>query len=302
MHFSPPTLKKGDCIGIVSTARKISIEEVLPAKLMFESWGLQVVFGQNLFEINHQFAGSAEQRRADFQQMIDNTDIKAIVCARGGYGTVQIIDLLDFNKFSLNPKWIIGYSDITVLHSHLHQVLNCQSIHAIMPINFPKSLESNNSTESLRKALFGEVREYNFETSNLSKSGKVEGSLVGGNLSILYSLLGSNSSIDTNDKILFIEDLDEYLYHIHRMMMNLARNGKLSGIKALLVGGMSEMKDNTIPFGKSAEEIILEFFENTSIPIIFLFPAGHIQDNYALVFGRHAQLEVLDGKAKFIQN
>jgi len=282
-------LNIGDKIGIISTARKISLEELKPSIKLLEEWGLKVVFGKNLFEEDNQFSGTVSQRSSDLQSMIDDDSIKAILCARGGYGTVQIIDKVDFSHLIKNPKWIIGYSDVTVLHSHLHQ-LGITSLHATMPINFEKNTPK--ALESLKSALFGlsDLTEINHHHFN--RFGKVEGEIVGGNLSILYSLLGSDSDINTEGKILFIEDLDEYLYHVDRIMMNLKRNGKLKNLKALIIGGMSDMNDNTIPFGKTAEEIILEYIKEFDFPVCFNFPAGHLDDNRCIRLGGKSVLEV----------
>ena len=282
-------LNIGDKIGIISTARKISLEELKPSIKLLEEWGLKVVFGKNLFEEDNQFSGTVTQRSSDLQSMIDDDSIKAILCARGGYGTVQIIDKVDFSHLIKNPKWIIGYSDVTVLHSHLHQ-LGITSLHATMPINFEKNTPK--ALESLKSALFGLGNLTEIDHHHFNRFGKVEGEIVGGNLSILYSLLGSDSDINTDGKILFIEDLDEYLYHIDRIMMNLKRNGKLKNLKALIIGGMSDMNDNTIPFGKTAEEIILEYIKEFDFPVCFNFPAGHLDDNRTLVFGKECILEI----------
>lgn len=286
--IQPEFLKKGDKIGIVACARKISKEELQPAIDIFQNWGLEVVLGKNIFNADNQFSGTDEERAADLQNMLNDTSIKAVISARGGYGTVRIIDKLDFSTFKKHPKWIIGYSDITVLHSHIHN-MGIQTLHATMPINFKVNEEA---TETLRKALFGEEIHYSFESHALNKNGKAEGILVGGNLSLLYALCGSNSDIDTKRKILFIEDLDEYLYHIDRMMMNLKRSGKLSELAGLIVGGMSDMKDNAIPFGKTAEAIILDAVKEYKYPVCFHFPCGHIDRNLAIILGRKVELEV----------
>ena len=231
----------------------------------------------------------------DLQSMLDNENIKAILCARGGYGTVRIIDKIDFSGLVRKPKWIIGYSDATVLHSHIQTNYSIETIHAIMPFNFEQWTKLNGqSSETLRKVLFGEKLTYNLTVSTLSRQGKTKGTLTGGNLSILYSLCGSKSDIETAGKILFIEDLDEYLYHIDRMMMNMRRTGKLKLLAGLIVGGMSEMKDNTVPYGKTAEEIILEYVEEYDYPVCFGFPAGHIKDNLALILGRKVELNIND--------
>ncbi|MDC0249380.1 LD-carboxypeptidase [Flavobacteriales bacterium] len=285
----PEKLKSRNNIGIISTARKISLEELNPAIKMLESWGLKVVLGSNLLDKDNQFSGTIRQRSADLQQMIDDNSIKAILCARGGYGTVQIIDNIDFSNLTNNPKWIVGYSDVTVLHSHLYN-LGFASLHATMPINFAKNTKE--SLDSLRNSLFGIERGVECKTHSFNRFGKTEADIVGGNLSVLYSLLGSDSDIDTDGKILFIEDLDEYLYHIDRMMINLKRNGKFEKIRGLIVGCMSDMNDNAIPFGKTAEEIILDYTEDYDFPICFGFPAGHINDNRSILLGVSSVLEI----------
>jgi len=289
--ITPPYLKPSDKIAIVATARKVSPSEMDVAISTMRSWGLQVVTGPNLFGEKNQYSGTDEERTSDLQMMLDDTGIKAIICARGGYGTVRIIDQLNFGTFKQHPKWIVGYSDITVLHSHIQTQFGIETLHATMPINFPDE-GTEAATESLRKALFGETLEYNINPNPLNKPGNISGMLTGGNLSILYSLTGSPSDIHTRDKILFIEDLDEYLYHIDRMMINLKRSGKLSGIKGLIVGGLTKMNDNTVPFGKQAEQIIAEYAQETGIPVCFNFPAGHIADNRALIMGREALLDI----------
>ena len=291
----PSKLTRGDKIGIISTARKISLEELSPAINPLESWGLEVVLAENLFEEDNQFAGAVKQRTTDLQSMINNDKIKAILCARGGYGTVQIIDNIDFTNLKKNPKWIVGYSDVTVLHSHLHN-LGVASMHATMPKNF--ATNTKDALKSLKKSLFREETIVECDPHPFNKKGRIEAEIVGGNLSILYSLLGSDSDIDTDGKILFMEDLDEYLYHIDRMIMNLKRNGKFENLKALIVGGMSDMNDNDIPFGKTAEQIILEHTKDYDFPICFGFPAGHINDNSAIVFGVKSLLEISAKKVR----
>ena len=285
----PKKLKVGDKIGIISTARKITLEELTPAIKTLESWGLKVVLGDNLFSDKHQFSGTIAQRSADLQNMIDDSSVQAILCARGGYGTVQIIDNINFSTLKNNPKWIVGYSDVTVLHSHLNK-LGFASLHATMPINFEGN--TNKSLESLKNSLFGNENNILCKPHSFNKFGKVEAEVVGGNLSILYSLLGSDSDINTDGKILFIEDLDEYLYHVDRMIMNLKRNGKFTKLKGLILGGMSDMNDNAIPFGKTAEEIILEHTREYDFPICFGFPAGHLEDNRCIRLGLKSVLEI----------
>lgn len=291
----PNYLQKGDTVAIVSTARKISSDKIIPAIKLLEKWGLNVVIGNTIGLEENQFAGNDVARINDFQQMLNNQKVKAIWCARGGYGTVRIIGQLDFKEFKKHPKWIIGYSDITVLHSDIHN-LGIETLHATMPINIEEN--SNQSIESLKKSLFGKNLAYEIPADKKNKLGNATGELVGGNLSVLYSLLGSKSSIKTKGKILFIEDLDEYLYHIDRMLMNLKRNGYFDNLKGLIVGGMTNMHDNEIPFGKTAEEIISDIVSEFDFPVVFNFPAGHLDDNRALILGREVTLEVGENKSK----
>lgn len=289
MSIIPSYLQKGDTVAIVATARKISLEELQPAIDIITVWGLKVVLSKNIFCVDNQFAGTDEERAADMQWALDDNNIKAVICARGGYGTVRVIDKLDFTKFVRHPKWIVGYSDITVLHQHVNQNYSIASLHATMPINFTVN---EDATESLRKALFGEELSYTIPAHALNRNGEASGELIGGNLSLTYALCGSKSDIDTKGKILFIEDLDEYLYHIDRMMMNLKRSGKLQDLAGLIVGGMSDMKDNAVPFGKTAEEIILDAVKEYNYPVCFNFPAGHIDRNLALVMGKKVDLKI----------
>ena len=286
----PITLKEGDKIAIVTTARKATKDELQAGIALAESWGLEVVLGKSIGAEDNQFGGNDDLRAADFQSQLNNPEIKAIWCARGGYGTIRIIDKLDFTNFQKNPKWIIGYSDVTVLHSHIHN-LGIQTLHAQMPVDIEN--KSQAAQASIRKVLFGEDYSITFRTENrLNREGTAKGILVGGNLSMLYSMCGSPTAIDTKDKILFIEDLDEYLYHVDRMMQNLKRNGYFDSIKALLIGGMTEMNDNAIPFGYNAQEIISQYMNEKNIPVVFDFPAGHIKNNLALTLGKNVHIRL----------
>jgi muramoyltetrapeptide carboxypeptidase len=285
----PPSLQKGDSITIVATARKNIDDNLKPTIDLLHSWGLEVVIGKSIGLDNNQLAGTDAQRAEDFQEQLDNPNIKAIWCVRGGYGTVRIIDLLDFTKFKQNPKWIVGFSDVTVIHSYLNKI-NIASIHGLMPVTVEKA--SPESIESIRKALFGETLEYEIPFEAANRLGTAKGEIVGGNLSILYSLMGSNAQIDCKGKILFIEDLDEYLYHIDRMMMALKRCGCFENLKGLVVGSMTKMKDNDIPWGKNANQIIEDVTKEYLFPILYNFPAGHIQDNNPLIFGKQVSLEL----------
>ena len=285
----PNYLKEGNTVAIVSTARKISKKELIPAITILKKWGLKVVLGTSIEAEEHQFAGNDELRTSDFQTMLDHPEIDAIWCARGGYGTVRIIDQLDFSNFKNHPKWIIGYSDVTVLHAHLHQ-LGIETLHAQMPLSI--ETKSDATINSIKETLFGEKYEIIIPSEKNNINGIASGQLIGGNLSILYSLCGSPSAINTQGKILFIEDLDEYLYHIDRMLQNLKRNGMFDELEGLIVGGMSQMHDNDIPFGKNAAEIILDICSEYDFPITFNFPAGHLEDNRALILGRKVDLMV----------
>jgi muramoyltetrapeptide carboxypeptidase len=288
---TPPYLRQGDRIAIVSPARSISFEEVFPTIRLLESWGLEVILGTHMFGKHHQFSGTDDQRLHDLQQFLDDPGISAILCARGGYGTVRIIDRIDFAGFAEQPKWIVGYSDITVLHAHIHRHFNIETLHAVMPVNITASTPTD-SLETLRNALFGSRIRYHFPAAGQSRSGEGEGQLVGGNLSILYSLMGSGSEIGTAGKILFLEDVDEYLYHVDRMMMSLKRSGKLDRLAGLIVGGMDRMNDNDIAFGQTAAEIIATAVKEYKYPVCFNFPAGHGEKNLALILGRKIRLLV----------
>ncbi len=285
----PPHLKKGDTVAIVCTARKFFQEEAKPAIELLESWGLKAKLGRTIGLDTCQLAGTDVERAADFQEMMDNENIKAIWCARGGYGTVRIIDMLDFTKFKKSPKWIMGFSDVTVLHSHLN-TLGIASLHSIMPFTVPRAPEEVKQT--LKDVLFGEKPTYTIPSKPYDVKGNASGEIVGGNISILYSLLGSKSSIDTKNKILFIEDLDEYLYHIDRMMYNLKRNGYFEHVNGIIVGSMKDMHDNEIPFGQNEVQIITEIAKEHNIPIAFEFCAGHQRDNRTLILGNQVDFEV----------
>lgn len=285
----PPYLKKGDTVGILATARKVELESLQPAIGLLESWGLKVVIGKTVGKEENQLAGADWQRATDLQEMMDNPSIKAIWTAKGGYGTVRVVDRLDFTKFKQNPKWLIGFSDVTVLHSHINN-MDIATLHAIACVSVKNA--TPDAKESLRKALFGEKLTYTIPPHEFNKYAKVSGELIGGNLSVLYSIMGSESEADYKGKIIFIEDLDEYLYHIDRMMMNLKRNDYFKNVKGIIIGGMTKMRDNDIPWGHTALEIIQDITKEYKIPICFNFPAGHITDNRALPFGKIVTMEV----------
>jgi len=295
----PPNLKKGDTIIILSPAGKLkSRTSVDPGIELANHWGLVVFFGNHMLAQDHTFAGTDKERLEDLQKALDNPSIKAIWCARGGYGTVRIIDDLNFTKFLENPKWIIGYSDITVLHNKVHQ-LGYQTIHGQMPL----TLELENPVQkpsivSLQYALFGKKLNYKLPSSKYNRLGESKGQLVGGNLSLVYSMLGSDISLNMNGKILFIEDVGEALYHIDRMMISLKRAGYFEQCRGLIVGDFRLKENKGNKFGKSLEEIVLESIEGTNFPVVFDFQAGHIDDNRALIFGDYVDLKVTKKKTK----
>ncbi len=288
--ITPPALQRGDTIAIAATARKVSREEMLPAIKLLQSKGYVVSECRHLYAEDNQYAGNDSQRAADLQQALDNPDIKAVMFARGGYGTVRIIDQIDFSNFKKQPKWLIGFSDLTVLHSHVNHLVGVETIHAPMMINLASV--TSQSQEMLLDIWKGTGATLEAIAHVLNRTGSAQGQLTGGNLSVLYSLLASPSDVDTQGKILFIEDLDEYYYHIDRMMQAFHRAGKLSGLAGLVVGGMSDMRDNQIPFGKNAETIIKEYTAAYDYPVCFGFPAGHINQNMPLIMGRQVQLSV----------
>jgi muramoyltetrapeptide carboxypeptidase len=297
--YQPAALLKGDKIGIISPAGKMDPEKVGIAVSKIENAGYKVVLGNHVFDEENQFAGSDINRLCDFQLMLDDPEIKAIICARGGYGCVRILEHLDFDLFIRNPKWLVGYSDITVFHSYLNNILGVESLHAIMPINFSIDDQDNKSVQTLFQSLTGEFENYEISSHQLNRFGITEGELMGGNLSILYSLRGTAMDFETHGKILFIEDVGEELYHLDRMMLNLKMGGQLSELQGLIVGGMSDMKAGNPDFGKTAYEIILESIDNYTYPVVFDFPAGHIKENWALPFGRFLKLDVSEKRVNF---
>jgi muramoyltetrapeptide carboxypeptidase len=294
MSIIPPYLQKGDRVAIVCPAKKLP-KPMDDAVALLNSWGLEVVLGQTTQASHHQFAGDDDLRAQDLQQFVDDPSIKAIFAARGGYGTVRIIDQVNFSSLEQHPKWIIGFSDITVLHAHLYQNLGLSTIHGQMPINIPDATIT--SLQTLQQALFSQSFQYTIAPHLLNRPGDAEGVLIGGNLAILVSLSGSVSDYDYSGKILFIEDVGEYLYNIDRLMRTLKRAGKLKHLAGLIVGGFTDVQDNDIPFGQTAYEIIKEVVEEYDYPVCFGFPAGHVQDNCALVLGMDTILAVSNNAA-----
>lgn len=287
-----PFLKSGDKIKIVAPAKGIEAALVFDAKTFLEKQGFVVELGAYCIGQYNYFSGTDEERIKDFQDALDDPEIKAILCARGGYGSIRIIDLLNWSSFIRAPKWIVGFSDITVFHQKI-QKFGFESMHATMPLNFKTN--SPEALKTLTNSLLGKLDSIQIPNNSTNLLGKAAGKLVGGNLSILYSLLGTDDQLNYQDSILFIEDLSEQLYHIDRMFYAFQKAGIINQIKGLIVGGFTDLKDTEMPFGKDINELILEHFSYRNIPIVFDFPAGHIDDNRALVLGTEVELNVEEG-------
>lgn len=293
--IQPPYLKSGDTVAIVAPSGILinREDEVAQAKQLLESWNLSVIVGKHVFKQNNHFAGTDNERCEDLQNAMDNPNISAIWCARGGYGTVRILDKLDYTKFRAHPKWLIGYSDITALHNQFHNQ-GFESVHALMCTSLTKDLSKIKPTiETFKRVLFGESLSYTLKGSALNKPGSVTGQLVGGNLTLLHTMLGSETSIDTSGKILFIEEIGEYKYHVDRMLQTLKRAGYFDNCKAVLVGDFTKMKkNNTALWGSSIEQLIIDALSEYDFPIAFNMPAGHEKDNRAMILGRSVTLTV----------
>ncbi|MCU0341226.1 MAG: LD-carboxypeptidase [Spirosomaceae bacterium] len=288
----PPFLQPHDRVGVVALASRVEYDSLEAGlRVLREEWQLEVIEGETLRSAYHQFAGTDEQRIQDFQQMLHDPNIRAIFSARGGYGSSRLIDRLNFRPLKKSPKWLVGFSDITAIHSHLH-CMGIESIHATMPKIF-KQEGGENALESLRKSLFGETLHYQTAPHPFNRFGTVRGQVVGGNLCLLAHLVGSRSELDTRGKILFLEDVDEYLYNLDRMMVQLKRARKLAHLAGLVVGQFSDSKDNNnVGFGKDAYEIIAEHTQDYGYPVCFDFPVGHVPDNRAMIVGREATLRI----------
>jgi muramoyltetrapeptide carboxypeptidase len=293
----PPYLQKGDTIGLVCPAGYMTLEKVQICVNTLEEWGYQVRIGKTVGgDSATYFSGTDEERLADFQQMLDDDTVKAVLCARGGYGMGRIIDYIDFKKFSKQPKWIIGYSDITVLHAHLYSNYYISSLHAPMAGAFNDEGYKNEYVLSLKNALEGKKGKYSCAVHEFNKRGEAIGELIGGNLALLAHLVGTNSDSKTKGRILFIEDIGEYLYNIDRMFYQLKRSGKLSKLAGLIIGGFTDMKDTERPFGKTVYEIIRGVIKEYDYPVCFGFPVSHSDENYALKVGVGYKLKI--GKSK----
>ena len=296
MIKQPPYLKKGDKIALVCPAKKLP-KPIDGAIALLESWGLTVILGESVYASHHQFAGTDQLRTRDIQKFIDDSTIKAIISGRGGYGTIRIIDELDFTAFNLNPKWFVGFSDITLLLSHLISHCQVQCIHGQMPYTFEES--TSEAMESLKKALFGEKQEYEYTSMFNNKPGNALGQLIGGNLTLLTMVQGSESEMDYNDKILFLEDVGEQEFSIDRMLRMLKRAGKLKNLKGLIIGAFNEIEVEKIPFGQTVEEVIWDIIREYDYPVCFNFPIGHIDHNLSMILGAELILKVETNNVQF---
>ncbi len=298
LFAAPPALKTGDLIGITSPAGYITTPEIQSAVRKMEEWGYLIKVGETIDKRDFTFGGTDEERAKDLQRMLDDPKIKAIMCARGGYGAVRIIDKLNWEKFKAKPKWIIGFSDVTVIHSHLSKNLGIASIHSKMCNSFPDDWNlaepiQIETIESIQLALSGEKMEYTAPINTQNRLGTAEGTLVGGNLKTLETLAGTKSDINTAGKILFVEDTGEYMYSVDRMFWNLKRTGKLSQLKGLIIGGFKiKVDEDADDFGRTLQEVVLEKINSYHYPVCFDFPVGHQRNNYALKCGVKHRLKV----------
>jgi muramoyltetrapeptide carboxypeptidase len=288
----PPYLKPGDTIGLVCPSGYMPYEKASAAIETLTKWGFNAVPGKTLGRQFHYFSGTDRERVNDLQQMMDDDNIKAIFCARGGYGVGRIIDELSFKKFKKDPKWVIGYSDITILQLHLFANYKIASLHAPMAAAFNNGEYSNQYIQSLHDTIVGRQASYSCPGHVFNQKGKVSGIVVGGNLSLLTHIIGTSSDIKTKNKILFIEDVGEYIYNVDRMMYQLKRSGKLDNLGGLIIGKFTEMKDTTIPFGQRADEVIRDIVKEYDYPVCFNFPVSHEKENYALKIGVNYRLSV----------
>ena len=297
MIKTPPYLEKGDTIGIVCPAGFMTVEKIKTCVDTLQAWGYQVKLGKTVGGNSQTyFSGTDEERLNDFQQMLDDDEMKAVLCGRGGYGMGRIIDQFDLKKFKKNPKWIIGYSDITVLHCHLYSNYTISSLHAPMAGAFNDDGYKNEFVGSLKNALEGKKIKYSCAAHEFNQKGEAIGELVGGNLALLAHLVGTESDLKTKGRILFIEDVGEYIYNIDRMFYQLKRSGKLSKLAGLIIGGFSDMKDTERPFGKTVYETIKEIIKDYDYPVCFDFPVSHTDRNYALKIGVGYKLKVSKNK------
>lgn len=295
----PPSIKKGDTIGIVAPAGRIDSNIVKQACIRIEHLGFKTKVGKSVHQHHFNFSSTDANRKDDLQEMMDDENIKAIVCTRGGYGAIRIVDQLDFTGIIKSPKWLVGFSDITVLHAAL-QKHDLASIHGPMTKSFSNYTDSSADVDILFAFLEGQSPEYVINPYPTNRLGKTTGTLVGGNLSLIHALRGTKYDFDPNGKILFIEDLSEYLYHLDRTMYNLKLGGVLEKLSGLVVGQFTDMHDNETPFGQGIEEIIYNAVAEYNYPVAFNFPAGHIETNYPLILGDKVELNVKDDEVSLV--
>ncbi len=298
--MTPQFLRPGATIGITCPSGYVATERVAYAIEVLKKWGFNVKVGKTVGSEYFYFSGDDQTRLDDLQSMLDDKSIDAILMGRGGYGLSRIIDALDFTNFAQHPKWICGFSDITVLHNHIYATLGIPTLHSPMCGAFKPETELEDYILSLKKTLIGEQLEFKIPRSDYNRAGVAEGIMTGGNVAMLAHLTGSVSEVNTDNKILFIEDIGEYLYNLDRMLLNLKRAGKLDNLKALLVGSFTDMQDTERPFGKSWEAIISEKVKEYNYPVCFNFPCGHQEQNFTLTLGIAYRLEVTN-EGSFLQ-
>lgn len=306
--MQPPYLQQGDVIGITCPAGHITLDEIKPAIRIMESWGFKIHVGNTVNKSDFSFGGTDAERLQDLQAMLDDPAIKAVMCGRGGYGSARIIDQLNFSRFIQQPKWIIGFSDITVLHAHINRMYGIPTIHSKMCNSFPDDFKTaepivQDTILSIKKALSGEQMQYTAAVSPQNRTGIASGILIGGNLSILASVAGTSSEINTIGKILFLEEVGEYLYSLDRMFNNLQRSHKLDNLAGLIIGGFNRIKpdDPGDEFGRTLYDIVMEKVKDFKYPVCFNFPVGHQKNNYALKCGVMHQLEVTSDQVRLIE-
>ncbi len=294
----PPFLKKNSLVGLVSPAGKICEAEIRRGEEFLNAHKFRHIRASHVADSWHQFASTDEKRAAGFQEMLNNPEIEAIWCSRGGYGAIRLLDLIDFSTLKSNPKWLIGYSDITVFHAVVQNIFGLCTIHGPMVRSLKEGSFNNTGIKNLWELLQGNPPSYNIQTHVLNRNGKAKGTLIGGNLSLLYALIGSPYDFNPTGKVLFIEDVGEYLYHLDRMMFALKISGKLAGLAGLVVGQMSNMQDNETPFGLTANQIISNAVKDYNYPVIFDFPAGHARQNEPLILGARVNMDVNKEKSE----